>query len=146
MKGFLMKKLCFSFVLVLVLVIGVSVHAKQTSLAQAKTPEEIVYKFCTLDSEGARLSSDKYSLVKNLTTWEDEAGWDEYIIIKNFKILSSVINEHQAEVKVTYHVLGTKTSEAFKKETKTEKVTYLLKKINDQWKIESPQLPPHALK
>ena len=109
------------------------------------TPEEVVSKYCQLDFEGARLNGSTWSKVYPLITWEEEAGWDVVVPIKNFKITSTSQEKNNATVKVQYdferEVHGVNPDQLTYKQ---KIVDFKLIKQGDTWKINSPKIYPHV--
>lgn len=70
----------------------------------ADTPIDVVRKFCQLDYEGARLSSEGFKKLQPLIAYPDEPGWDIAIGIRSFKIKSENIHGNKAEVVVEYDI------------------------------------------
>ena len=95
----------------------------------------VVEKFCHLDAQGKRLSSDYNDEFKNLTTWEDEPGWDTVVLIRGYTITQEIYQGNRARVTVFYQL----------KSKPPEKVVYRLRLINGVWKIDTPQTEPHTL-
>ena len=69
-----------------------------------ESPSEVVRKFCQLDYEGARLSSEAYSAILPLIAYPAEPGWDTAVGIKGYALKKEMINGDVAEVVVEYDI------------------------------------------
>jgi len=112
------------------------------------SPQDTILAFCTADFKGVRTSADTYQQIIPYILWEEELT-NEAIIISDFRIVNSTIKEDEANIAVTYNNVGhIKADEKGKLKLEkigltTETLTYKLVKDKGQWKIESPQPPPH---
>ena len=109
-------------------------------------PRDVVRQYCSLDAQGANFSASNpnakaiYTLLIN----EDEAGYDESVIIKSYKIGKSKVGGKNADVEVIYSSLGTMASElSAKKATHLETVMFHLTLVDNSWKIDGLRIPPH---
>ncbi|CAB1076125.1 hypothetical protein D1AOALGA4SA_3923 [Olavius algarvensis Delta 1 endosymbiont] len=87
----------------LILVITALLFPTSMTMA-ADTPAEVVRKFCELDFQGARLTSDGYETIQPLIAYPAEPGWDIAIGIKGYEIKSEKIQGNKAEVIVEYDI------------------------------------------
>lgn len=112
------------------------------------SPQDTILAFCAADFKGVRTNPETYQQIIPYILWEEELTNDA-IIISDFRIVNSSIKEDEANIAVTYNNVGhIKADEKgkLKMETvglTTETLTYKLVKDKGQWKIESPQPPPH---
>jgi hypothetical protein len=116
-------------------------------MSSQSSPKDVVEKFCKLDAAGSRLSSDtrKTTNIESLLAWGEEGGYDEMIVIKNFKVNKAVITDSVATVTVEYNVLGSTDIFKFSKETnRHSKIEFKLLKQNAHWKIKEPVIAPHV--
>lgn len=108
------------------------------SVIAADAPEDVVRRYCNLDEQGARLSSERWKETAALVTWPDEPGWDEVTVITGFRIASVKTTGDQSTVTVAYDVVGVNGK------TMRETVPFKLTRINKRWQITEPQIQPHA--
>lgn len=112
------------------------------------SPQDTVLAFCTADFKGVRTAPDTYQQIIPYILWEEELT-NEAIIVSDFRVVNSTIKEDEANIAVTYNNVGhIKADEKGKLKLEkigltTETLTYKLVKDKGQWKIESPQPPPH---
>lgn len=112
------------------------------------SPQDTILAFCGADFKGVRTSADTYQQIIPYILWEEELT-NEAIIVSDFRIVNSTIKEDEANIAVTYNNVGhIKADEKGKLKLEkigltTETLTYKLVKDKGQWKIESPQPPPH---
>ena len=125
------------------------------------TPAEVVAEFCKLDFEGGQLTNEGWRHMSNLFTWADAPGWDDFTVVKSYKVVSSNANGNRGVVTVEFQRIGKLSDEpVFTQDVATEEVTFQLihtmrewkvdadggpKKIKPEWswKIQSPQKNPH---
>ena len=111
----------------------------------SQTPRDVVRRYCSLDAQGANFSASNPSKpILGLLVNEDEAGYDQSVIIKSYKLGKSKVGDKRAEVEVIYSFLGTvggelSTENAFHLET----VIFHLSLIDNSWKIDGLRMPPH---
>jgi hypothetical protein len=109
-------------------------------------PQTVVEKYCLLDAQGANFSESnpRDKAIFGLLINEDEAGYDESVIVKNYRISKLKTDGKKAEVDVIYTVLGTMSSELKpKKNPHMETVTFHLTFIENSWKIDGLRMLPH---
>lgn len=111
----------------------------------AKSPKDVVLKFCLSDAEGKRLSSDTWTAIMPLITWTDEPGWDTAVVISDFRVINAEVSSVKATVSVKYHILGS-VSVDFKKGDTYETEKFELVYVNGTWKIDKPVITPHVYK
>ncbi len=130
-------KLCFwKLVLIFILLSPIVTNAGGNDKVEVR---RVVERFCRLDFEGARLSTDAYQPILSLISYPAEPGWDRAIGITWYKIKSVSVEDNEAEVTVNYSIPGIENTLDLK-EYETENIK--LKKINGCWKIsEYIQLP-----
>jgi hypothetical protein len=88
----------------IVAIIAVSLLLHISFAIAADTPSEVVRKFCQLDYQGARLSSDGFIKIQPLIAYPEEPAWDLAIGIKGYKITNENIDGKKAEVVVEYEI------------------------------------------
>jgi hypothetical protein len=110
------------------------------------TPQVVVDKYLSLDAQGANFSASNPNakLIWQLLINEDEAGYDESVVIKSYRIGKSKVGVSSADVEVIYEDLGTIGGELHvKKQQRSESVTFHLTKTGNEWKIDGLRIPPH---
>jgi hypothetical protein len=112
----------------------------------ALLPKEVVQQFCQLDAEGYRLSSDGVWRTEPLVAWSGEPGWDNVIVISDYRVIKVEAVGKKAMVTVKYFILGSTDSIEFVKLNREEEIIFELGMINGNRKITKPQLPPHVSK
>jgi hypothetical protein len=120
------------------------VPSYQGSEDHPATPVQVVQRYCEFDSNVGRISSANFAKLPSLTTWDEEPGWDTVTVISGFKVISSKQSQGSAVVTVRWNVLGYSEAENVTKQQKAEIVSYKLRRVKGQWKIESPILQPHV--
>ena len=85
-------------------IISVALLLNYSFAMAADTPSEVVRKFCQLDYQGSRLSSDGFKAIKSLIAYPEEPGCYIAIGIRSFKIKSEKIHGNKAEVVVEYDI------------------------------------------
>jgi hypothetical protein len=109
-----------------------------------------VRRFCLLDFEGARLSSDTWPEVEPLVAWETAPDADPVILVSGFEVGEVRGAGEEAEVTVRYAVLGSmgvpwKAPAAVAvDEEGGETVTFRLVRESGVWKVAEPAPPPHS--
>lgn len=110
-------------------------------------PESIVWRYCQLDLQGARLSSraSGSEQLASLLITPPPADPDSFLVTRDCKLGKVTLGATVSKVAVTYSTLGSITPdgdlvEAPKKET----ITYTLKKFGQDWKISAPATLPHV--
>lgn len=115
--------------------------------SQTETPPQaIVEMYCSLDAQGANFSASNSNskAILGLLINEDEAGYDESVIIKSYKIGKSKAEKKKATVDVIYTILGTMSSEfQTKKNLGIETVKFQLTMVGNSWKIDGLRMRPH---
>ena len=112
----------------------------------SQAPREVVRRYCSLDAQGANFSASNPNAkpLLGLLVNEDEAGYDESVIIKSYRIGKSRVGDKRAEVEVIYISLGTVGSElATERGAHAETVTFHLTLLDKSWKIDGLRMPPH---
>lgn len=117
-----------------------------TAYGRCETPQAVVEKYCSLDAQGANFSASNPNAkaIFKLLINEDEAGYDQSVLINSYKIGRSKVTDKKAEVEVIYSSLGTIGSELWtEKAPHTETVTFHLTRVKNSWKIDGLRMPPH---
>ncbi|HUN86146.1 MAG TPA: hypothetical protein VMU48_17330 [Terracidiphilus sp.] len=122
--------------------------AGQPTISSDKTsPVSVIRKYCELDLEGARLSSENPNAdeITALATWRIEPGWDTSVVVSAFEIENTSLGPKESRVTVRYVVLGkmfgAKVAPA---QQHKELVTFVLKESSGGWLIERPLIAPHV--
>lgn len=111
------------------------------------TPEEVVGRFCQLDLEGARLSSDTWPRVVPLVTWERQPDTDPVYLVSGYEVGAGRIEGERAEVPVRYEVIdriGVPWKEAEGDLESSSTVTFELVRERGVWKIAGPAITPRT--
>lgn len=113
-------------------------------------PTEILKRYFTLDSKGARLESLSYETVAPYVAWKDEPVWGHAVVIEDFKVINEisrweVVNNLEVVIPVEFKVLGLVYYEKaiFIPEAGPEVVRVRVKAVRNRWRIVEPVLPPH---
>ena len=107
-------------------------------------PEDIVIKYYTADSKGARLSWETNNKVKSLVAWQEEPGWDVVFVVDTIGV--NKINKIGSDyiVEVRYKVIGILNGDDLLRFHFNELVDFMLVKESNSWKIKQPIIPPHV--
>ena len=100
----------------------------------ADTPKEVVARFCQLDFEGHRLSSDTYSPIEPLIMYPAEPGWDTMLGVQSFKISGEKIEGNTAKVIVSYEI-DRSWPEDVGDTSEYKSETFNLNRVNSTWRI-----------
>ena len=113
-------------------------------------PTEILKRYFTLDSKGARLESLSYETVAPYVAWKDEPVWGHAVVIEDFKVIDEtsqweIVNNLEVVIPVEFKVLGLVYYEkaVFIPEPGPEVVRVRVKAVRNRWRIVEPVLPPH---
>jgi hypothetical protein len=116
-----------------------------------KDPTEVLKKYLTLDSRGARLEALTSEAERPYVVWKEEPAWGHTVVIKSFTILSDVKDwEVRANldvvIPVDFDVIGRVYWEqaTFLAEPTIERVGFHIKNVNGLWRIVEPLVPPHV--
>ncbi|NUM55363.1 MAG: hypothetical protein HUU46_17080 [Candidatus Hydrogenedentes bacterium] len=115
----------------------------------------VLQRYVQLDRSGARLDGTRYHSMAELVSWTDEPGWDSFVVSPGLAIGRPVAAGEKVTARVRYDVEGVMdgdtfypldalTPEASARFGIGDPVEYVLVRMNDEWKIESPLLPPHV--
>ncbi len=114
-------------------------------------PVEVVKKFLTLDSKGARLGSNTYGAVAPFVGWGQDPSWGHVVVIDRSSIAEDlmqweIVNNLEVVIPVTFTVLGSVYYETgtFVPEPAVEEVRIRVKAVKNRWRIVEPILPPHV--
>jgi hypothetical protein len=124
-----------------------SVGAQSTISASDNSPVSIVRRYCNLDLDGARLSSQNPNndAITKLATWPIEPGWDTTVVVNAFEIVSTSTGPKQSSVTVRYSVLGNMFgAKVAQSQKQKELVTFVLTKSPGGWLIQRPLIAPHV--
>lgn len=113
-------------------------------------PTEILKRYFTLDSKGARLESLSYETVAPYVAWKDEPVWGHAVVIEDFKVINEtsqweIVNNLEVVIPVEFKVLGLVYYEKaiFIPEPGPEVIRVRIKAVRNRWRIVEPVLPPH---
>jgi len=123
------------------------VGAQSAIPANDNSPASVVQKYCKLDLDGARLSSQNSNndAITALATWPIEPGWDTSVVVSAFEIVSKNIGPRESSVTVRYIVLGKMFgAKVTPSQKQKELVTFVLRKSHGGWLIERPLIAPHV--
>jgi hypothetical protein len=126
--------------------ISVVIAAFATARGLCETPEAVVKRYCSLDARGANVnaSNPDAKAALDLLINEDEAGYDESVIIKSYRVGKPQIRAKKAEIDVIYSSLGTVGGElSTQKDPHLETVTFHLTLVGNLWKIDGLRIRPH---
>jgi hypothetical protein len=131
-------------IILLILLVFSNISLANHDETSILSPADIVRRFCKLDSEGQRLSSETFASILPLVTWEEEAG-DVIFVILGYKIGIPIIVNSTATVSVEYQYLGSTDSIGFTDDQKRKRIiNFKLVKQNGIWKIKEPVTAPHV--
>jgi len=124
------------------------------------TPDEsaalkALRRYIELDRSGARLDSNRYHSMAALSAWADEPGWDAFVVVSGAAISRPVERDGKVVARVRYDVVGAMEGDSFmpvdalppdtaERLAVGAPIEFVLVSTSDGWKIESPQVPPHA--
>ena len=124
-------------------------------------PAEIMDEYCKLDFDGGQLTGEGWHKMAHLFTWSDAPGWDQFSVVRDYKVVSAQVSGNRATVTVEFQKVGELTDEpAFTSRKSTEIVGFQLVRTLHEWKfdadgnpvrtkaewrwqIQRPQLQPH---
>lgn len=114
-------------------------------------PSELVEKYLSLDTRGARLDARSSEVLHPYIAWREEPSWGRIVVISKYEVIRDVtqweiINKLEALIPVTYQVVGTMhwATATFYPESYVEKIRFHIKEVQNQWQIVAPQIPPHV--
>ncbi len=120
-----------------------------SNLRKPEPPVGTVREYVRQDYDGARLSPESWSRIKELVTWKDNPDWQNVKIISRYEVLSVKEGLRSATVNVRYDVLGKfESGIGFMAEPASEEAEFRLREIDNTWKIDDldPQTGPHVSK
>ena len=115
--------------------------------ATPDTATAVVRRYCQLDFDGARLSSESWNQVKDLIAWQAEPGWDTAVVVSSLEETMVTRRGSTAIITVKYDVLGHSgglDGQEFMAEPKEEMVSFTVYSHGQNWLIERPVIPPHV--
>ena len=141
----------FAAVLVVTWTIG-GIGAGNAQTGSLKNnPVEVVKRYLTLDSKGARLGSATYEALSPYVEWGPDPTWGHVVVIEGFTIAEDiqhweVVNNLEVVIPVTFTVLGSVYYETggFVAERATERIQVRVKEVRNRWQIVDPIWPPHV--
>lgn len=118
-----------------------------TSPQPGLSPEEVVQRFCELDYDGVRLSSDTYARIRPLVTWREPTAMDPVYVISGFTVGDASVSGDAAEVAVQYDIIRRMSvpwKPAADDLSEPGAVTFRLVRKGAGWVIDSPRLTPRS--
>lgn len=116
-----------------------------------RDPADVVRKYVSLDSRGARLEAMTWEAMKPYIDWQQEPVWGHLLVIEGYEVVDDVkqwkiVSEVEAVIPVRYRILGAMywDSAAFLPEPQVEEVGFRIKAVGDRWRIIDPIVPPHV--
>jgi hypothetical protein len=80
---------------------------RQSPVSVRTSPVHVVKEFCSLDSEGKRLSPKEAGELSNLAVHPDSPHWEKIVVVENWAVSNASISEqHKATAVVEYLSLG----------------------------------------
>ena len=118
-----------------------------------KTPEEVVNYYCARDASGFVWSGLLDIERRLFTLWKQVPQAESFLVAKHYQLKptrKSASSADTATIEVSYDVVGTADAQGamVPASKKDYSVTFTLRKISGQWKIESPtpdQISPVVL-
>lgn len=139
------KSVCLPLAMALLLA------ACATTVHVPATPEDTVQRFCRLDFEGARLSSDTYHRIDPLVTWKEQVDMDPVYLVRGYEVGGSKIEGDRAEVPVKYDLISRLDvpwhpghPDLAADLAANAEVVFRLVRHRGAWKIDGPAITPHA--
>lgn len=120
-------------------------HKPPKPLADA--PQTVVWKYCALDLQGARLSAHASGAqqIRSLALWQDDSSAETVIVTRDFKVGAVTTRGAVANVTVEYHNIGLVTDGTLvSSKPQSESMTFVLQKQGENWRIARPNPPSHA--
>jgi hypothetical protein len=135
-----------------IVIVGLVLGLQCSAVHYREKPEEIVSRYCSLDSAGARLSSASYEAINPLVTWDIEGGWDCLDVIAGFRIAPPVMDsDSSATVVVSYDLLGFMGGSSWHPvggdSVRDHRETVSFRLLLDSrlgWRIDYPMIRPHV--
>jgi len=116
-----------------------------------RDPTEILKKYLSLDSKGARLDATSYETLRPYISWTDEPIWGHVIVITDYEVIDDVkqwqvVGLMEVVIPVEFKVLGAMYYESagFVPDPQVERVGFRVKVVKGLWRIVEPMLPPHV--
>ena len=143
-----------SWIVVMLIVLFVGSGPVQDGAAQTgalnHSPTEVVKRYLTLDSKGARLGPMSYEALTPYVGWGDDPVWGHVVVIDGFTIAEDfaqweVVNNLEVVIPVTFTVLGSVYYEqaSFVPAPAVEEVRVRVREVRNRWRIVEPVFPPH---
>jgi hypothetical protein len=135
-----------------IVIVGLVLGLQCSAAHSWEKPEEIVSRYCSLDSAGARLSSASYETISPLVTWNIEGGWDCLDVIAGFRIEPPVMDsDSSATVVVGYDLLGFMGGSSWhpvgEDSVRSHREVVRFRLLHDSrlgWRIDDPMIRPHV--
>lgn len=108
------------------------------------SPAAVVAAYIEADRAGDAFSKDSTSQLLKYTTWNSLPDTHSFIVMDGYEIGEVGWTGDEAGVHIVYKVIGHIKDLRFVAKASEEEVDFDLKKLNGQWKIVKPQLPPHV--
>lgn len=142
------RSILVAVLLLMVPLAGMARRARRKPQPKLPGPESIVWRYCQLDLQGARLSerASGSEEIQSLLVAPTRREADKVIVSDDCDIGKVTTGAAGATVTVTYKNLGALTSagEILPPTRRKETVKFALKKSGNDWKISGPLLAPHV--
>ena len=137
--------------LVAALIVGAGGDVRAQTGSLKNNPVEVVKRYLTLDSKGARLGSTTYEALSPFADWGPDHAWGQVVVISGFTIAEliaqwEVVDNLEVVIPVTFTVLGSVYYEkgGFVAAPSTETIHVRVKAVRNRWRIVGPMWPPHV--
>lgn len=109
--------------------------------SQNDPPINIVNKYCELDYNGARMSSETYDPIDRLKSKYEsgdilEPGWDSFYVISGYRVGKTYTSGNKTIVEVEYDIEGIDSYPHFERFDLTAIERFHLVKVNNEWRVE----------
>ncbi len=99
-------------------------------------PRNLVRRFCEMDAQGFRLSSDTAKRMQELTTFKSLPDYNGFDVLAGYQVISAKPNSQGVLVAVDYNVLGRfEIGVGYTPNPRTETVEFQTVGSDDDWKI-----------
>ena len=139
------------FLVGLLLIVGLAGEGQTQTGGLKHNPVDVVRRYVTLDSKGARLGASTYEALRPFVEWGPDPVWGRVVVIDDFTIAEDlaqweVVSNLEVVIPVTFTVLGSVYYEkgSFIPERATEEIRVRVKAVRNRWRIVEPIWPPHV--
>lgn len=116
-----------------------------------RDPADIVRKYVSLDTRGARLEAMTWEALKPYINWKQEPVWGHLLVINGYEVVDDVkqwniLSMEEAVIPVKYRILGVMywNTASFLAKPEEEVVGFRVKAVGNRWRIVEPMIPPHV--